>query len=62
MGDYTKLKRLGPCINSANDLKLTLTANMPLKLHCCVDVSYAVHVDSKDCAGNVVTLVTGAIF
>jgi hypothetical protein len=41
-------------------MKLILKANIPFKLHCYVDASYAVHVDGKGRTGNVVTLGTGA--
>jgi len=52
--------RINSYINSTKDLKLTLRANMPLKLNCYVDASYAVHIDGKGRTGNVVTLGTGA--
>jgi len=59
-GDYKKLKRLGSYLNSTKELKLTLRANVPYKLHCYVDASYAVHADCKGRTGNVVSLGTGA--
>ena len=56
MGDYKKIKRLKSSLNCTKDLKLTLRANLLLKLHCHVDASYAVHVDGKGRTGNVGTL------
>jgi hypothetical protein len=60
MGDYKKLKRLSSYLNATKDLKLLLKADLPFKLRCYVDASYAVHVDGKGRTGNVVTLGTGA--
>jgi hypothetical protein len=59
-GDYKKLKRLSSYLNGTKEMKLILKANIPFKLHCYVDASYAVHVDGKGRTGNVVTLGTGA--
>jgi hypothetical protein len=59
-GDYKKLKRLSSYLNSTKELKLILRADVPYKLHCYTDASYAVHVDGKGRTGNVVSLGTGA--
>ena len=59
-GDYKKLKRLSSYLNITKELKLILRADVPYKLHCYTDASYAVHVDGKGRTGNVVSLGTGA--
>ena len=59
-GDYKKLKRISSYLNSTKELKLILRADVPYKLHCYTDASYAVHVDGKGRTGNVVSLGTGA--
>jgi hypothetical protein len=59
--DLKKLKRIGSYLNTTKELKLTLRANNPLKLHCYIDASYAVHIDGKGRTGNVVTLGRGSV-
>jgi len=61
INDLKKLRRIGSYLNTTKELKLTLRVNNPLKLHCYIDASYAVHIDGKGRTGNVVTLGRGSV-
>jgi hypothetical protein len=53
--------RVGSYLNATKNLKLTLKALSPFRLHCYIDASYAVHQDGKGRTGNLVTLGRGSL-